>query len=157
MKLFTTLKCMLGALALCMALAPAAPARADLDAYLKKPEPAYRWTLEAKTQNEGITVYDIRMTSQTWQGMEWKHRLQLFVPDHPATPHFCGLYNTGGDGGGGDTLLGMTAARLSGAPFAILFGIPNQPLYGGKTEDALVVYTWLKYLETGDDSWPLHF
>jgi PhoPQ-activated pathogenicity-related protein len=151
MRFFTTLRFLLGA------LANATPARADLDAYLRKPEPAYHWSLVSTTKEDGATVYDIRMTSQTWQGIEWKHRLQLFVPDNVVFPHFCGLYNTGGDGGEGDTLLGMSAAKMSGAPFAILFGIPNQPLYDGRTEDALVVYTWLKFMETGDESWPLHF
>ena len=51
----------------------------------------------------------------------------------------------------------MTAATLAECPVAVLFNIPNQPLYGGLTEDALVVYTWQKFLETGDESWPLHF
>src|SRR5207244_10526000 len=48
-------------------------------------------------------------------------------------------------------------AKASQAVYAILYNIPNQPLYGSKTEDALVVYTWLKFMETGDESWPLHF
>ena len=51
----------------------------------------------------------------------------------------------------------MTAAKMADCPFAVLYDIPNQPLYGGLTEDALVVYTWQKFLETGDESWPLHF
>ncbi|MGC8667872.1 MAG: PhoPQ-activated pathogenicity-related family protein [Chthonomonadales bacterium] len=144
--------------AACVLLALAAlPALADLDAFIKRPEPAYRWELRGKQTANEVTVYDLHMVSQVWQGITWEHRLQIFRPNTPKHPGFCALYNTGGSGSPMDTMLGMELAHDSGDTFAILYNIPNQPLYGGKVEDELVAYTWLKYLETGDDTWPLHF
>ena len=135
----------------------AQPSRADLDGYLSKPEAVYKWEKTAEKKLEGGTEIDLHLVSQTWQGGVWEHRLVIFRPDMPVRSDFCTLFNTGGSGGNNDETLGIAAAKTTGMPFAILFNIPNQPLYGGKTEDALVAYTWQKFLETGDESWPLHF
>ncbi len=132
-------------------------ARADLQGYMKKPEPLYKWDKVSETRAEGGTVYELHLVSQEWQGHVWEHKLQIFRPDNLKYPHFCTLLNTGGNGGNSETAMGMMSAKNAGTLFAILFNIPKQPLYGGKTEDALVVYTWQKFLETGDESWPLHF
>jgi PhoPQ-activated pathogenicity-related protein len=149
------LACSLITLMTWIALAPAA--RADLDAYLKKAEPAYRWEKQGEQEVDGCKIYDLHLVSQTWQGITWEHHLQIFRPQKIDYPDFCTLYNTGGSGSAGNTAMGVRLAKETDATYAILFNIPNQPLYGGKTEDALVVHTWLKYLETGDESWPLHF
>jgi PhoPQ-activated pathogenicity-related protein len=134
------------------------PARADLDSYFRKPEPVYKWEKTGEKKVDGGTVIDLHMVSQTWQGGVWQHRLMIFRPDKAVRTDFCTLFNTGGGGGSdGELTLGMTAAQITGMPFAILYGIPNQPLYGGKTEDSLIAYTWEKFMETGDESWPLHF
>src|SRR5437764_6505079 len=133
------------------------PVRADLDSFLRKPEPAYRWQKQGETEIDGCKMYDLHLTSQVWQGITWEHRLQIFRPAKLAHPEFCALYNTGGSGSESNTRQAIRLATDSGAVYAILYNIPNQPLYVGNTEDALVVYTWLKYLETGDESWPLHF
>ncbi len=132
-------------------------AHADLDSYIKRPESVYKWEKRGEQKMQGGTVYDLHLVSQTWQGLVWEHRLQIFMPERPKYPHFCALLNTGGNGGPQEALLGLTASNAIGSPFAILYNIPNQPLYGGLKEDALIVYTWQKYLKTGDDTWPLHF
>ncbi len=139
-----------------LALGLLTQARADFAAYLAKPEPAYRWEKKDEKSLAGGKVYELHLVSQTWQGTTWEHRLQLFVPTEMTAPSQCTLLNTGGSGGAEEAVLGLMAARMSGSPFAILYNIPKQPLYG-KTEDALIVHTWLKFMETGDESWPLHF
>lgn len=136
---------------------PVIGAHADLAAYLAKPEPVYKWEKRSELKVAGGTGYDLHMVSQTWQGNVWEHRLILFIPDNTKYPHLCTLMNTGGNGKDGDYSLPIAASKGTGGPFAVLYNIPMQPLYGGKTEDALVVYTWQKFLETGDESWPLHF
>jgi PhoPQ-activated pathogenicity-related protein len=145
-------------LALFLAASVVAPqARADLASFFKKPEPAYKWEKRGETKLPGGVVYDLHMVSLTWQGMNWEHNLKLCVPDSIKHPHFCLLYNTGGNGSAADNALAMTVAKASDTTVAMLFNIPNQPLYGGLTEDALIVYTWQKYLDTGDETWPLHW
>ena len=138
-------------------LAGATVARGDWAAYVKKPKHAYKWEVRSKEKVADSMIYDLYLVSQTWQGIPWDHRLQLFYPDKVTYPHFCTVLNTGGNGGSEEKNVGLTIAKATGSVFAILFGIPKQPLYDGKTEDALVVYTWQKYLETGDTTWPLHF
>ena len=145
-----------GAMAALAAGLPA-PASADLYEYLGRPEPDFKWEKRGEKRLGNGTVYDLHLVSQKWQGEIWSHRLQLFYPDNCKRTDFCTLLNTGGGGSSSEDFLGMTAATQAGAPFAILFHIPKQPLYGGKVEDELIVHTWMKYLETGDESWPLHF
>lgn len=116
------------------------------------------WELRDTTQIENVTVYDIHLVSQAWHGLIWEHRLLLFYPKNSVNPQFCTIFNTGGDGAGeGDRKMGVVLAQASGMPFAILFGNPRQPIFGGKVEDEIIVYTWQKFFETGDPTWPLHF
>lgn len=131
--------------------------QADLKSFLAKPEPAYKWEKVSEQKMEGGTVYELHMVSQTWKDSNWEHKIQIFRPDKVEHPDYCALYNTGGNGSNENTAMGMELAKRSGVTYAIMFGNPKQPLYGGKTEDALIVYTWQQYFLTGDDTWPLHF
>jgi PhoPQ-activated pathogenicity-related protein len=45
----------------------------------------------------------------------------------------------------------------TGTSSAILYDIPNQPLFDGKEEDDLQAYTFSRYIRSGDESWPLLF
>lgn len=134
-----------------------ATAQTALDDYFRRPEPAYRWEKRNEKRVGNTTVYTLFMISQTWQGIEWDHSVQIFYPDEPRFPHFAALLNTGGNPSQTNESLGALLASQTGVPFVVLYNIPKQPLYGGLTEDALIVYTWQKFLQTGDPTWPLHF
>ena len=48
-------------------------------------------------------------------------------------------------------------AERAGAVAAVITRVPNQPLYDGRKEDALIAYTFDQFLQSGDESWPLLF
>lgn len=143
-------------LVLGLALAASA-ARADLHDYVGKKDDSFAWKLKANHSVVGGKAYEIEMTSQTWQNIPWRHQVVIYQPDGVKPASTMLLYNTGGSANAANQYLGMQLARLSGAPVAILFGIPNQPLLGNYKEDALIAETFLKYMQTKDESWPLLF
>ncbi len=133
------------------------PAPADLFSYVKRPEAVYRWELTDQKPNVMGTVYDLHLVSQVWQGITWEHRLQIVRPNNLDYPDTAILLITGGGGSDQETQVALLLANAAKMPMAILYHIPNQPLFDGKREDALIAYTFAKYLQTGDDTWPLLF
>ena len=159
---------------------PAAPAAdkppTGLTEYVGKADKSFAWKLKEKAENNGHTTYLLSLTSQTWQGLDWQHDLQVFVPKGCKPQATMVLWNQGGNAGATSTALGTLIAEKVGAPIAFLYGIPKQPLYkdakgnlttvppnpkndkeGRLVEDALIAQTFVKYLETKDESWPLLF
>ena len=141
----------------CAFFALARPARADLLDYVKKPEPHFAWKLKQKIDGPLGAIYDMELTSQTWEGIDWTHALQVYQPKDVAPSAVMLLYNTGGKPSAATITYGMLVAGKVGAPCAFLYDIPNQPLLGGKKEDALIAETFVRYLDTKDGDWPLLF
>jgi PhoPQ-activated pathogenicity-related protein len=132
-------------------------ARADLFDYVKKPDDSFKWTLKDKVAAASGTMYTIELTSQTWQGIRWEHLMVVYVPDGVKPANTLFLWN---DGGRPDPLKSFMAFELSKRgkiPVAFLYGIPNQPLFDGKREDSLIAETFVRFLKTEDESWPLLF
>ena len=130
---------------------------ADLKSYVHKPEPRFKWELLKKTPlPTGGVVYDLKLTSQEWQKILWEHDVQVFVPKNTSTDIMF-LWNQGGKISTGSTVFGGILAERMQGPVALLFGVPIQPLLGGKKEDALIAETFIRFLETKDPSWPLLF
>ena len=138
----------------------ATPLWADLESYVRKPEPAYAWKQNGKTSREpaGDQIYDLHFVSQTWQGKNWQHQLQVYRPQSVAPAAMMLLWVTGGSATPGQIAFGMELARKSKAPVAFLYHIPNQPLLEDQlVEDDLIAETFVRYLKTKDENWPLLF
>lgn len=144
-------------LAALLGAAWAVPARAGLVEYVQKPDPTFAWQLVKKTAGLQGTTYDLEMTSQTWEGIPWEHSLQIFVPKDVAPNRTMFLWNTGGRPALKDTAFSMLVAQRIKAPCAFLYGIPKQPLFDGKKEDVLIAETFVRFLKTRDEDWPLLF
>jgi PhoPQ-activated pathogenicity-related protein len=125
--------------------------------YVARAEPEFRWELKAKDSRDGAIIYDLYLVSQNWQGIVWEHQMQVYQPAGTKPAATMLLYNQGGRASGGSAAFGMELAKKTGTPVAILYGIPNQPLFDGKKEDALIAETFVRHLETKDDRWPLLF
>ncbi len=130
--------------------------RADLAAYVKKPEPKFSWKLKSNHTTPLVgTVYDIELVSQEWHDITWKHQLQVYVAPGVKPTETMLLWNTGGSASLERTAFGIGMSSKVNAPVAFLYGIPNQPLFDGKKEDALIAETFVRTLETKDETWPL--
>jgi PhoPQ-activated pathogenicity-related protein len=138
-------------------LAAAAGARADLSEYIKKEEPKYSWKLKKKSTGVQGTTYELELVSQEWHDITWTHQLEVYQPRDVQPNATMLIYNTGGKPNVGTQFMGFELARKIKAPVAILYDIPNQPLFDGKKEDALIAETFVRALETKDTSWPLLF
>lgn len=145
--------------------------------YVTKEDKSFAWKLKEKKETNGNTVYLLSLTSQTWHEIEWTHDLQVFVPKGAKPQATMVLWNQGGSASPTSAVLGLAIAEKVGAPVAFLYGVPKQPLYvdpatkkltttpidpkddkkGRLVEDALIAETFLRYLDTKDETWPLLF
>lgn len=148
------------------AAAHAAAPQDALARYLAEPDSGYRWQPLCTAKYQGGGYAELLLTSQTWHGILWRHQLFVIRPDN-AQGHSqnAALFITGGHwheryvhAACGDNPEARTFEALATAlhlPLAVLKQVPKEPLFGGKTEDTLIAYTFQQYLSTGDDTWPL--
>ena len=142
-------------LVLCSLLPPAFAG--GLEDYVGAPDPSFAWKKVRETTTNGFTVTHLQMTSQNWRGHMWEHHLQVVVPEKIRNPDIAFVFVTG-DGEGKSSIEMLKAlAQRAGAVAAVVTKIPNQPLYDGRKEDALIAYTFDQYFKTGDATWPLLF
>ena len=146
------------------AFAVAAEVPKALDAYLALSDDSYRWEISERLDEQTFLV---DLTSQTWQGIAWKHSLVVVVPKRTTLPNHVLLVVEGGTTGSrpDNNMIKMIApilAQQTGMSVALLLQVPNQPLLPrdgnrGYSEDALIGESLLKALETKDATWPLLF
>ena len=137
-----------------------------LQHYIHTADPAYQWEIKDSFEIKGTKGYDLLLTSQKWRQYTWRHQLTIISPKEN---NYDGalLFITGGSDKNeqpnwkksDDKLAEMFAsvAEKNKAIVAIIRQVPNQPLYGSLTEDALISYTLHHFKEDGDFTWPLLF
>lgn len=137
-----------------------------LQNYLNIEDSASVWEIRESYEVNNTIAYSILLTSQNWQGILWKHEMIVFVP---ITIEYDGalLFITGGSikdgepnisGKDDETSLQMASiANSNRAVVVLLHQVPNQPLYDGLYEDALISYTLNEFRKDGDYTWPLLF
>ncbi len=136
--------------------------------YVAQPDSSYRWQALCTATYRGGEFAELLLTSQTWHGIVWHHQLYIIRPAGMPTPtRTAALFIAGGhwrdqyldskarctDNPMADAYEALaTALRM---PPAVLRQVPEEPLFGGQTEDGLIAYTFRRYLATHDPSWPL--
>ncbi|HEY2952012.1 MAG TPA: PhoPQ-activated protein PqaA family protein [Verrucomicrobiae bacterium] len=138
-------------------LAPTGSCANALETYVRRADTNHTWKLLDHRHTEGCTIAHLEMISQNWRDHRWLHHMQIVKPDKMRNPHLAFLFVTGdGEGNSSIALLQLVAER-AGVMAAVVSRVPNQPLYDGRKEDALIAYTFDQYLKSGDESWPLLF
>jgi len=140
-----------------------------LDRYIAKPDSTFAYELDHVFEGKEATGYVLRMTSQTWRSAKevdqpvWKHWVTIVVPQKVTNKTAILVISGGGNDSnapkGGDTNLHKVAAA-TGSITAQINQIPNEPLKftdenRKRNEDAIIAYTWDKFMRTGDEEWPL--
>ena len=129
--------------------------------YVQRPERAYEWSIDNSTENDKGTIHQATLVSQQWHNVTWKHDLYIYEPKVVRHPTKVLLFINGGSNGRkpdeGNMGIGLALANAAGARVASLHQVPNQPIMGGRFEDDAISETWLRYLDTGDETWPLLF
>jgi PhoPQ-activated pathogenicity-related protein len=136
--------------------------------YIARRDPDFGW-IERSAGSLGVTSYvELKLVSQEWQGVTWKHQLYVVKPStlNPAATH--GMLVIAGNSWKDEYDHPPTHHSLSksapvyaqlaeklGTPIAILLQVPFQPMFDQLTEDWLIAYTFEQYMKTGEEDWPL--
>jgi len=135
----------------------------ELTDYVAQADEHFHWSVQSREERWLLgrpwgTIHTLHVRSQRWQGVVWHHEVLIYVPPG-ISPSRSWLLWVDGDlppRSKVDTL-GMLVASQIQAPFAMVFGVPNQPLLGDYREDALIAETLARYLQTQNSNWPLLF
>ncbi len=133
--------------------------------YINNNDKTYNWEQKDSIVLGKTKVYHILLTSQQWHNIIWRHQLTVLVPSKVSYQNAL-LFITGGSNKDiqpnwtkADGLWPPLAeiAEKNQSIVAILRQAPNQPLFGGLTEDALISHTLNQFKQDKDYSWPLLF
>ena len=142
-----------------------------LDVYVATPDTNYSYVVATTIPGLGQTTFIVQMQSQVWLTTNevnlplWKHWLTIVVPTGVTNSQAL-LFIDGGsisDGPPGidDPTLALLAQVALDTKTVVshLRTVPNEPLTfagetSGRTEDAIIAYSWDKFLRTGDARWP---
>jgi len=70
----------------------------NLDRYIAQKDKSYRWRIIDRGVVSSEVVYEeMILTSQTWRGMDWHHRVKIYRPPATTGARHAFLYITGGD------------------------------------------------------------
>ena len=143
--------------------------RTALDRYVAAPDLAYTYRPVSSVKGAGYTIHVVHMVSQEWRTeaevnrTKWEHWLTIIQPDQVRTP-IGFLYITGGSNGSpppnaADPVFVRMAVQTSSVVTELRM-VPNEPLTfkdetASRTEDAIIAYTWDRFLKSGDEKWPL--
>ncbi len=142
-----------------------------LDQYVAKADPNFTYTLVRTDKQDDFTTYVLDMTSQQWRSAAevdrplWKHWVVIVVPKK-VKYHTAMMLIEGGSNRddaeppkGADGIIRKVALETQSVVAEVKM-IPNEPLkFAGedrkRTEDAIIAYTWDKFMKTGDAEWLL--
>ncbi len=145
-----------------------------LSNYIDNGDDSYGWEVKAEGKVGATRYAELRLTSQTWRSIAWKHQLYILMPStcQHDTDHAL-LFITGGrwreelekkgplEAGENPATLPREARLFASmaeqfqTPIAVLLQVPFQPIFGGKVEDQIISHTFQEFLKTGDPTWPL--
>ncbi len=141
-----------------------------LDDYIAKPDASYTYTIVNTIDNPLGKVYVIDMKSQTWRTEKevnrtlWQHWVSIIVPNDVASDTALLFINGGSNKSTkppSPEMMLVQIAVQSKTVVVDLKQVPNEPLIfaddpgNERSEDAIIAYTFDKFLKTQDPTWPL--
>jgi len=146
-----------------------------LDDYVAKPDASYSYALVSSAgldKSTYTTGYVLQLTSQAWRDASevdrvvWKHWVTVIVPQTvilmPAVKDYALVMVNGGNSDDPAPTIDPQLRQLAAATrttIVELTAVPNQPLLFSDqstalSEDQIIAYSWQKFFQTGDASWP---
>lgn len=129
-------------------------------AYVHEPDTSFAWKRIDQKKIKDATLTHLELISQNWRGHFWSHDLLIVRPTTSRQADIAMFFITDDSFNASDEKEAdpfNEVAQRAGAIVAILSKVPNQPLYDGRKEDALIAFTFDQYLKTRDPTWPLLF
>lgn len=137
-----------------------------LQSYLENNDDSFAWELHDSHELSGLKLHNLLVTSQKWREYTWRHQVAVIVPKEVKHDGAL-LFITGGSNkdelpnwkkpdDGTIQMMGLIAQKNS-AVVAVVFQVPNQPLFGNLTEDEIISLTLHNYRKNRDFTWPLLF
>lgn len=148
--------------ALLMAISASATPAAGLVEAVREPDECFRYEIVGRDRVGTCDAVIVRLTSQSWRGVEWWHWLSILVPESVDRHDRAVLFIAGGSSRSAkpspdsrDALRMALLAAQSRAVVAVLQQVPNQPLFDGLVEDDLIAFTFDRFLNGEGSDWPL--